>query len=68
MKINKIKKGELAFETIVKLAIILIVLVSILLFIFLLKDKSAILFEKIKNVLRFGLWKLLEKLWFSLQY
>ena len=55
MKINKIKKGELAFETIVKLAIILIVLVSILLFIYLLKDKSAILFEKIKNVLRFGL-------------
>ncbi len=48
------KKADLAFSTIAKLIIALIVLTLLIIFIFTLKDKSLLVFEKIKNLLRFG--------------
>ena len=50
----KKKNGEIAFDTIAKLVIALIILTLIIVFIFLLKDKSLALFEKIRDLLRFG--------------
>ena len=48
------KKGDLEFETVIKLLLALIILLVIIGLIFILKGKSFVIFDKIKSILRFG--------------
>ena len=48
------KKGDLTWDTIGKILIALAILVFIILMIFLLKDKSYSLLDRIKDILAFG--------------
>jgi hypothetical protein len=48
------KKGDLEFDTILKLIIGIIVLLVVIGLIFLFKDKSLVIIDKIKDLFRFG--------------
>lgn len=52
MQINK--KGDMEFETILKLLLALIVLLIVIGLVFLLKDRSISILDKIKEIFRTG--------------
>jgi len=48
------KKGELGWEEVAKIIIVLVFLIIIITIVYLFKDKTSSLLESIKNILRFG--------------
>lgn len=48
------KKADIEFDTVLKLLVGLIILLIIVGLIFMFKDKSLLILEKIKEILRFG--------------
>ncbi|AJF62398.1 MAG: hypothetical protein QT11_C0001G0249 [archaeon GW2011_AR20] len=48
------KRGELGWEEIAKIIIVLVFLIIVIAIVYLFKDKTGSLLESIKNILRFG--------------